>query len=134
MGEQTWMLEMRNGRRLKRVRERINLQKSSGQDFADVQIRFSAMTDEETRCCVVPRPSLPRPPCGACGGQRTFEFQVMPQLLSELKLGSDTCEVGGVDWGSLHVYTCDQSCHVTEGYVAEYVQLQQFELSNIPGT
>jgi len=74
------------------------------------------------------------PPCGACGGQRTFEFQVMPQLLSELKLGSDTCEVGGVDWGSLHVYTCDQSCHVTEGYVAEYVQLQQFELSNIPGT
>ena len=56
----------------------------------------------------------------------------MPQLLSELGL-SDTCDNGGLDWGSVHVYTCDNSCSV-KGYVTEHVSVQDFELSNIPGT
>ena len=78
------------------------------------------------------QPLQPPPACSKCGGQRTFEFSVMPQLLSELGL-SDTCDNGGLDWGSVHVYTCDRSCSL-QGYVAEHVAVQNFELSNIPGT
>ena len=48
------------------------------------------------------QPLQPPPACQKCGGQRTFEFSVMPQLLSELGL-SDTGDNGGLDWGSVHV-------------------------------
>ena len=57
--------------------------------------------------------------------------QVMPQLLSEIQLGLEAD--GGVDWGSLYVFTCDKSCKV-DGYIREQVQLVNFEMTNIPGT
>ncbi len=34
-------------------------------------------------------------------------LQVTPQLLSIVSLGTDL-EVGGLDWGSLYIYTCDK--------------------------
>ena len=83
-------------------------------------------------CCDTPLP--PPPPCQQCGGERSLEFQVMPQLLSELKLGSDTCAREGLDWASLYVYTCDSSCHVEQGYVREHVQLLNYNLTNLPET
>jgi len=82
-------------------------------------------------CSSTPLP--PAPPCNLCQGSRSFEFQVMPQLLSEMNLGSDSYE-GGLDWGSIHVFTCDQSCHVEEGYVQEHFILQQFDVTSIPGS
>ena len=82
--------------------------------------------------CSATPPAAP-PPCPACGGPRSFELQVMPQLLTELRLG-DTCQAGGVDWGSLHVYTCDASCHVARGYVAEHAAIQNYDQTNIPGS
>jgi hypothetical protein len=48
------------------------------------------------------------PPCAACGGPRAFEFQVMPQLLTHL--GVDTLDGSSIDWGTLVVYTCANSC------------------------
>jgi len=79
------------------------------------------------------KPDLTPPkPCQLCGANRTFEMQVMPQLLSKLGLGLDPTE-GGVDWGSLYIYTCSKSCHII-GYVEEEVQLLNFERSNLPGT
>jgi len=75
-------------------------------------------------------PPLESPPnCKLCGAPRTFEFQVMPQLLSELKLGLDADD--GLDWGSLYVFTCDKSCE-TNGYAFEHVQLTNFETTNLP--
>merc|ERR1711973_491799 len=47
-------------------------------------------------CSSTPLP--PAPSCNLCQGSRSFEFQVMPQLLSEMNLGSDSYE-GGLDWG-----------------------------------
>jgi len=73
----------------------------------------------------------PPPPCELCGAPRIFEFQVMPQLLFELKLGldADSC----LDWGSIYIYSCSSSCDV-EGYVKEYFQLRQFSRINLPAT
>jgi len=77
------------------------------------------------------KPLLSTPSKCKCGSDRSFEFQVMPQLLSEIQLGLEAD--GGVDWGSLYVFTCDKSCQV-EGYVREEVQLLNFEMTNLPGT
>ncbi|KAM5326703.1 programmed cell death protein 2 [Glossophaga mutica] len=68
--------------------------------------------------------SIPReediPDC-PCGAKRTFEFQVMPQLLNHLKadrLGRS------VDWGVLAVFTCAESCSLGAGYTEEFVWRQ----------
>merc|ERR1712029_596446 len=73
-------------------------------------------------CSSTPLP--PAPPCNLCQGSRSFEFQVMPQLLSEMNLGSDSYE-GGLDWGSIHV---------EQGYVQEHFILHQFDVTSIPGS
>ena len=78
-------------------------------------------------------PALETPPlCQHCGAARSFELQVMPQLLTELGLGLDTCE--GLDWGSLYIYTCQESCRIARGYVLEHVQIRNFDKTNLPGT
>ena len=78
-------------------------------------------------------PALESPPaCQECGGERSLEFQVMPQLLTELRLGLDDCP--GLDWGSLYVYTCQASCPIARGYVREHVQIRNFDNTNLPGT
>ena len=52
-------------------------------------------------CTSSPALGLP-PPCHLCNAPRSFELQVMPQLLFELKLGleADSC----LDWGSIYIY------------------------------
>jgi len=53
-------------------------------------------------------------PCCACGSQRSFEFQIMPQLIALLK--------ADVEYGVIVVYTCDANC---EGmYVDEFAHVQ----------
>merc|ERR1712142_96107 len=81
-------------------------------------------------CAAQPALTIPEN-CELCGGTRSFEFQVMPQLLSELQLGLEAD--AGMDWGSLYIFTCDKSCQI-EGYTKEQVQLVQFEMTNLPGT
>ncbi|XP_021095413.1 programmed cell death protein 2-like isoform X2 [Heterocephalus glaber] len=47
------------------------------------------------------------PACNYCGGQRTFEFQLMPALVSMLRnANSDLL----VEFGTVLVYTCEKSC------------------------
>ncbi|XP_037076921.1 programmed cell death protein 2-like [Pollicipes pollicipes] len=64
-------------------------------------------------------------PACRCGAARQFEFQVLPQLLNHLDLD----ETGdSVDWGTLAVYTCSDSCQPPAGepaYAAEVVWKQQ---------
>ncbi|EDS36241.1 pcdc2/rp-8 [Culex quinquefasciatus] len=58
------------------------------------------------------------PACDQCGGPRKFEFQIMPQLLNSLKNEN-------IDWGTLAIYTCEQSCDPADrGYVREFVYKQ----------
>lgn len=61
------------------------------------------------------------PACTHCGGPRKFEFQIMPQVLVQLK--DDR-----LDWGVLAVYTCASSCEIS-GYVEENVIKQDIAAS-----
>eukprot|EP00088_Acartia_fossae_P048159 TRINITY_DN5247_c0_g1_i1.p1 TRINITY_DN5247_c0_g1~~TRINITY_DN5247_c0_g1_i1.p1 ORF type:complete len:359 (+),score=42.81 TRINITY_DN5247_c0_g1_i1:37-1113(+) len=73
---------------------------------------------------------IPEPPkCAACGAQRSFEFQIMPQLLNILGLGTDI--EGGVDWASIYIFTCSRSCGI-EGYVEESWTVLNFDASDLP--
>jgi pre-rRNA-processing protein TSR4 len=84
------------------------------------------------------------PACERCGAARTFEFQVMPQLLfylglDEIPAGAPTsiaaaAAVKGatphrsVDWGTLVVFTCSKSCGEGSageaGYAPEFIWRQ----------
>ncbi|KAM8877160.1 programmed cell death protein 2 isoform 2-T2 [Synchiropus picturatus] len=89
------------------------------------------------------------PPC-TCGARRTFEFQaslsaalqraachsespiscgvsavvqVMPQLLNSLRVDSTGASV---DWGTLAVFTCADSCNHDNQYCTEFIWKQDF--------
>ncbi|XP_046885051.1 programmed cell death protein 2 [Hypomesus transpacificus] len=56
-----------------------------------------------------------------CGSIRVFEFQVMPQLLNHLKVDSPEASI---DWGTLAVYTCENSCDLGNKYSPEFIWKQ----------
>lgn len=47
--------------------------------------------------------------CGSCGGSRTFELQLMPALVSLLR-GKDGSTQAELEFGTVLVYTCANSC------------------------
>nr|XP_014342328.1 PREDICTED: programmed cell death protein 2 isoform X2 [Latimeria chalumnae] len=59
----------------------------------------------------------------SCGAKRIFEFQVMPQLLNHLQV--DSLEES-IDWGTLAVYTCAESCRQDSTYMNEFLWKQDF--------
>ncbi|NXA38172.1 PDCD2 protein, partial [Eudromia elegans] len=62
------------------------------------------------------------PDC-SCGAKRIFEFQIMPQLLNHLQVDS----LGeSIDWGTLVVYTCAESCNQDGRYLEEFIWKQDF--------
>lgn len=61
-------------------------------------------------------------PACACGAPREFEFQIMPQLLFFLKVDSKAKDA--LDWGTLVVYTCKESCGDGSKYAQEVVWVQ----------
>ncbi|KAK7063218.1 Programmed cell death protein 2 [Halocaridina rubra] len=63
------------------------------------------------------------PPCPACGQPRQFEFQVMPQLLVHLKVDSTG---KSIDWGTVLIYSCADSCDQDHLYVEELVYKQDY--------
>uniref|UniRef100_K7G479 Programmed cell death 2 n=1 Tax=Pelodiscus sinensis TaxID=13735 RepID=K7G479_PELSI len=66
-------------------------------------------------------PQMKEIPHCSCGAQRIFEFQVMPQLLTHLKVDS----LGeSIDWGTLVVYTCAENCNLANGYMEEFIWKQ----------
>ncbi|XP_044202599.1 programmed cell death protein 2 [Thunnus albacares] len=62
-------------------------------------------------------------PACTCGAKRTFEFQVMPQLLNSLCVDSTGASI---DWGILAVYTCSISCNHDDQYCPEFIWKQDF--------
>eukprot|EP00002_Diphylleia_rotans_P038295 TRINITY_DN8690_c0_g1_i1.p1 TRINITY_DN8690_c0_g1~~TRINITY_DN8690_c0_g1_i1.p1 ORF type:complete len:397 (-),score=67.78 TRINITY_DN8690_c0_g1_i1:63-1253(-) len=64
------------------------------------------------------------PPCESCGGQRVFEFQILPQLLYFLQKKEDPEKL--IDFGTLVIYSCSKSCQ-TKPYQHEFIWRQ-----NIP--
>ncbi|XP_026873384.1 programmed cell death protein 2 isoform X2 [Electrophorus electricus] len=63
---------------------------------------------------------VPKCPCGA---ERTFEFQIMPQLLNHLKVDRKDASI---DWGTLVIYTCTDSCDQGNKYSPEFIWKQDF--------
>ncbi|KAL7538152.1 hypothetical protein ACHAXR_008327 [Thalassiosira sp. AJA248-18] len=65
-------------------------------------------------------PPLPLVPKCDCGAERVFEFQILPSLLHVLDVDSekngdcddmmDLISKGGMNWGSIAVYSCSESC------------------------
>ncbi len=50
-------------------------------------------------------------------------FQIMPQLLNHLKV--DTTDAS-IDWGTVAIYTCADSCDQDTKYSAEFIWKQDF--------
>ncbi|KAJ7342214.1 hypothetical protein JRQ81_009676 [Phrynocephalus forsythii] len=65
------------------------------------------------------------PDC-SCGAKRTFEFQVMPQLLNHLKV--DSLEES-IDWGILAIYTCAKNCNTSNLYAEDFIWKQDISKS-----
>ncbi|KAG0226877.1 Programmed cell death protein 2 [Actinomortierella wolfii] len=72
------------------------------------------------------------PPCPHCHKERTFEFQILPQLLNYMAI--DHSRADALDFGTVLVYSCKENCHV-EGkhYLDEVVFVQQFSEDGIQG-
>ncbi|KAG0268563.1 Programmed cell death protein 2 [Linnemannia exigua] len=73
------------------------------------------------------------PPCPDCGQERTFEFQILPQMLNYL--GIDHSAADALDFGTVLVYSCKENCHV-EGkhYQHEVAIVQHFSEDGMQGT
>lgn len=70
------------------------------------------------------------PACENCGTSRRFEFQIMPNLLNKIQLNS---KIDSLDFGTLLVFSCPQSCTKNEPdktnpldyYMPEYIYNQK---------
>ena len=65
------------------------------------------------------------PACPHCSGPREFEFQIMPQALNHLSLDQGIAQ-DSLDWGTLAVYTCQDSCSSVDSpaYKEEFIWRQ----------
>lgn len=57
------------------------------------------------------------PNCQNCKGKRSFEFQIMPQLLTMLQNYE-------LDFGVINIFTCQNDCDVNGKYVKEFCYKQ----------
>lgn len=63
-------------------------------------------------------------PCERCGAPRSFELQLMPHLLSLMSVD----RIGkSIDWASVYIFTCSQTCEIEcNGYAKEFICKQDF--------
>ncbi|KAF9182198.1 Programmed cell death protein 2 [Haplosporangium sp. Z 767] len=97
--------------------------------YPDQVLRYARMEYELTN----PEPlyvsdtGIPKPedipPCPDCGQERTFEFQILPQLLNYLAIDHSASDA--LDFGTVLVYSCKDNCHVEGKYYQHEVALVQ---------
>ncbi|KAI3913103.1 hypothetical protein MKW98_007119 [Papaver atlanticum] len=61
------------------------------------------------------------PKCNYCDGPLCFEMQILPQLLYFFGVKND---VDSLDWATLAVYTCVDSCETSVAYKEEFAWVQ----------
>ncbi|XP_002531647.3 programmed cell death protein 2 [Ricinus communis] len=66
------------------------------------------------------------PNCYHCGGPLIFEFQVLPQLLYYFGVKNDA---DSLDWATIAVYTCGESCESSVSYKEEFAWVQLYSQS-----
>ena len=71
------------------------------------------------------------PPCLRCQGPRTYEFQIMPQLLLHLDL--DHADPNCLDWGTVIVYSCEKRCALNGDFSLEWCWVQMPSEAGIAG-
>ena len=65
------------------------------------------------------------PPCEYCGAPRKFEMQLMPQVLHYVGTGhGPAVGAAGLDFGTIAIFTCTQSCRASSAYAAEFAWVQ----------
>ena len=73
------------------------------------------------------------PPCSNCGSARVFEIQLMPALVSHLSRANEEgvpqgaclfAEDAKIDFGTIFIYTCRQSCDKTND--GNFVPVDEF--------
>ncbi|KAF5275867.1 hypothetical protein FQR65_LT04106 [Abscondita terminalis] len=63
--------------------------------------------------------------CEYCDGEMIFEFQVLPTLISKLKLVGDHSDGSRLEFGTVLIFTCRKSCWTSDNKVRkEFVILQ----------
>jgi pre-rRNA-processing protein TSR4 len=103
--------------------------------YARTQYSPEVMKDEEEDvldheplwCSKVLPTSIPA--CPHCHGPRTFEFQIMPQLVAKLNqaMKVSSADEKALDWGSLYIFSCEANCQPKDvAYMREYVWKQDF--------
>lgn len=64
--------------------------------------------------------------CQYCQGDLVFEFQILPTIISKLKLVTDSEKCDRLEFGTLLVYTCRKSCWDADNSIRiEHVILQK---------
>ena len=109
------------------------------QQFAEFAARLASAPEQVLRYCsedgaqplwpslaYVPEPDS-IPACPLCGAARRFEFQILPLLLHFMQV--DASSPDSIDFGSIAVFTCSNSCNITtpaapSAYAEEYVWVQ----------
>lgn len=61
------------------------------------------------------------PKCSSCGGSMNYEFQILPQLLYYFGVDNDP---NSLDWATIVVYTCADSCEGGLPYKEEFAWVQ----------
>ncbi|XP_078159261.1 uncharacterized protein LOC144554787 isoform X2 [Carex rostrata] len=108
--------------------------------WASFQERISRDPEQVLRYCRDPmakplwpfssgRPSKADiPPCAYCKGPLRYEFQIMPQLLYYFGVKNDP---DSLDWQTIVVYTCSESCESSISYKEEFAWVQLYP-SKVP--
>ncbi|KAL9680824.1 hypothetical protein QQ045_012603 [Rhodiola kirilowii] len=101
--------------------------------WATFQERIGKAPEQVLRYCRTPgakplwpmasgRPSKADiPNCNHCGGDLTYEFQILPQLLYYFRVQNDA---DSIDWETIAVYTCQASCDGGPSYKDEFAWVQ----------
>lgn len=65
--------------------------------------------------------------CEYCDGEMIFEFQVLPTLISKLKLVGDASDGSRLEFGTVLVFTCRKSCWTTDANLRKELLILQTE-------
>lgn len=54
-------------------------------------------------------------PCKHCGAESVFELQLLPSLVSQLRLNSVDDTMAPLEFGTVHLFSCSKSCWTQDG-------------------
>lgn len=69
------------------------------------------------------------PDCPYCGGERSLEFQITSQILNFLQI--DHSQKDALDFGTLIIYSCQNSCSSKIEFMKEFCWRQEFSSDGI---